>query len=225
MNVYDSIVQGSKRWPKRAREEINSAVLEYLFDGSMPDLESMNQYAAGTFEMLLPLLEHQRKQRANASKPRGSRKQKLTNQNDEPAVSQTLASSQPDVSQDGEKTLAIKNIPYSYSYGYSLSGEEELLPGSSSESDLLVGRAFQPPTVEEVRSFCAANLLDKVNPELFVATYEAQGWKLGNGIPMTNWKAAAQKWHQQDRNKQAVARSQQKKADYSEFSADTWERG
>lgn len=102
--------------------------------------------------------------------------------------------------------------------GLGESGEEP-----SSTYDSLVGTAFSPPTVEEVRAFCAANMLDRCDAELFCAHYAAQGWMLGNGLPMADWQALARKWHIQDRNKSAAGRKPD--ADYSEFSAEHWERG
>ena len=59
---------------------------------------------------------------------------------------------------------------------------------------------FVPPTKEEVEMECLQHGW-KVDPEKFVATYQAQGWKLGNGIPMTDWKAALRKWHVDQKNR------------------------
>lgn len=213
MNVYDSIIKGAKRWPKRAREELNSAVLEYLYDGTEPNLEEMNQYSAGAFEMLQPVLENQRKQRVRAQKPRPSRKASKA----KPNASQTLAETQPNDSQ----TLAIKTIPYSYS---SLSSEDELGVDISSEYDFPVSSGFTPPTVDEVRAFCAANMLDKCDPEAFVSHYAAQGWMLGNGIPMVDWQAAVRKWHINDRNRDAEKKSEERQADFSDL-AEGWVTG
>ena len=206
MNVYDSIVKGGKRWPKRPREELNNAVLEYLFDGTEPNLDDMNQYSAGAFEMLQPVLENQRKQRTRAQKPRPRKKLAKA----QPNASQTLAETQPESNQ----TLAIKTIPYSYS---SITGEGEYQGESSSEVDLLVGSGFVPPTVDEVRVFCSTNMLDKCDPEIFCAHYAAQGWVLGNGLPMVNWQAVARKWHMQDRNKIASSNSASRIDNFSDL--------
>ena len=54
--------------------------------------------------------------------------------------------------------------------------------------------AFTPPTLDEIEIYCIQNGY-KVDPEKFIATYQAQGWKLGNGIQMTDWKATLRKWH------------------------------
>jgi hypothetical protein len=51
---------------------------------------------------------------------------------------------------------------------------------------------FKPPTVFEVQKY----VLDKgyqINPEKFVAYYEASGWKRGN-TPIKDWKACVRTW-------------------------------
>lgn len=53
-------------------------------------------------------------------------------------------------------------------------------------------KRFIPPTVDEVRDYCRERH-NKVNPERFVAWYEANGWKVGKN-PMKNWKAAVRTW-------------------------------
>lgn len=49
-------------------------------------------------------------------------------------------------------------------------------------------KAFVPPTVEEVRAFCAERG-NSVDAEQFVAHYESQGWKKSNGQRVINWQA------------------------------------
>lgn len=91
--------------------------------------------------------------------------------------------------------------------------------------DLLVRGGFVPPTLDEVRAYCSGNMLDKCDPELFFATYEAQGWMLGNGMPMVDWQAAARKWHAKDRNRDAAHRGMggRPKTDFSGYKLAEWE--
>jgi len=51
---------------------------------------------------------------------------------------------------------------------------------------------FQKPTVEEVRAYCKERK-NSVNPELWLAHYEANGWKVGRSS-MKDWKAAVRTW-------------------------------
>jgi hypothetical protein len=101
--------------------------------------------------------------------------------------------------------------------GFSCLGEsgarEESQVDSSSTYDFQVSGGFVPPTLEEVRAYVSGNMLDRCDPDLFFATYDAQGWMLGNGLPMTNWQSAVRKWHVQDRNKSAA----KKRDDFSDL--------
>lgn len=38
-----------------------------------------------------------------------------------------------------------------------------------------------------------------MDPELFVAHYEANGWKQGRGKPIVKWKAAVVTWEKRDK--------------------------
>jgi len=56
---------------------------------------------------------------------------------------------------------------------------------------------FVPPTVEEVAAHCQAKGYH-IDPEGFVAYYATQGWELGNGRKMKDWKAATVTWHKRE---------------------------
>lgn len=85
--------------------------------------------------------------------------------------------------------------------------------------------SFTPPTVDEVKAyadeFCPTNGLPLVNANAFCDYYAAQGWVLGNNIPMYDWKAAVRKWANNSRLRAAT----EKPADYSKYDASKWERG
>lgn len=52
---------------------------------------------------------------------------------------------------------------------------------------------FTPPTVDEVRAFCAEKGIN-IDPERFVDYYTQQGWRLSNGNHMKDWEAAVRNW-------------------------------
>jgi len=54
-------------------------------------------------------------------------------------------------------------------------------------------RRFAPPTLEDVRAHCLERK-NKVDPESFLAYYEARGWKFKGGQTMKDWKAAIRTW-------------------------------
>lgn len=52
--------------------------------------------------------------------------------------------------------------------------------------------AFNPPTLAEVRSYCAEEMLE-IDPWRFVSYYKARGWMQGGRL-MTDWKKACYEW-------------------------------
>jgi hypothetical protein len=62
---------------------------------------------------------------------------------------------------------------------------------------------FVPPTLEKVQAYCAERR-NRVDPEAFLAFYEANGWVQGkNRKPIKNWKAAVLTWERNDKLKAA----------------------
>lgn len=51
---------------------------------------------------------------------------------------------------------------------------------------------FVPPTVDEVRAYCQERQ-NAVDPEQWLAHYEAVGWRVGRN-PMRDWRAAIRTW-------------------------------
>lgn len=89
---------------------------------------------------------------------------------------------------------------------------EEEIDTDKREEDILVGvpseqpkgkrstrKVFSPPTVEEVREYCAerGNFVD---PEAFVDFYESKGWLVGK-TKMKDWKAAIRTWERSEGRK------------------------
>lgn len=50
-----------------------------------------------------------------------------------------------------------------------------------------------PPTVDEVRAYCAGNGY-AIDPDDFVDYYQARGWKLKGGTPVKDWQACVRTW-------------------------------
>jgi len=62
-----------------------------------------------------------------------------------------------------------------------------------------------PPTVEEVRAYCDSRG-NGIDPEMFIAFYEARGWKIGKDR-MKSWKACVVTWEKR-RQEQTPTREQ-----------------
>jgi hypothetical protein len=53
-------------------------------------------------------------------------------------------------------------------------------------------KRFNPPSIDEVSSFCATAEIN-IDPREFVDYYQANGWKAGR-VPMQDWRATARNW-------------------------------
>ena len=51
---------------------------------------------------------------------------------------------------------------------------------------------FTKPSVDEVRTYCSERQ-NQITPELFLAYYESNGWRVGRN-PMKDWQAAIRTW-------------------------------
>lgn len=79
---------------------------------------------------------------------------------------------------------------------------------SNTKQSKTKGKRFAPPSVAEVREYCAEKGYT-FDPETFVAFYESKGWKVG-GSPMKSWKAACTTWQKR--------RGERKEAAHDEYS-------
>lgn len=57
---------------------------------------------------------------------------------------------------------------------------------------------FVPPTVEEVRAYCNERK-NGIDPEHFIAHYEANGWKVGRN-PMKSWRSSVITWEKNEKS-------------------------
>ena len=62
----------------------------------------------------------------------------------------------------------------------------------------------KPPTPEEVQAYCDERG-NGLNAERFCDYYAAQGWKLSNGQPLRDWKAAVRTWESREKDRQVQA--------------------
>lgn len=73
--------------------------------------------------------------------------------------------------------------------------------------------APEPPTLDEARTYFAANCL-KGDPSEFHDHFEAQGWVRSNGQPIADWRAQARQWSRKqaefDQSKPVDLRSPEK---------------
>lgn len=70
-------------------------------------------------------------------------------------------------------------------------GEDSL--GKDKEDIRPKRKRFTPPTLEEVKAYCAERK-NNVDAERFIDYYTANGWVQGKGKPIKDWKAAIRTW-------------------------------
>lgn len=70
-------------------------------------------------------------------------------------------------------------------------------------------KGFSPPTLEEVRAYCIERQ-NGIDPEDFLAYYEANGWVQGKSCkPIVDWKACVRTWERSRANQQPFEQQQQ----------------
>jgi predicted phage replisome organizer len=83
-----------------------------------------------------------------------------------------------------KRTLSDKSIE--------LEKEIELEKDINTNMEPVNRKRFTKPTIEDIRSYCTERK-NKVNPERFLAYYDANGWKVGKNA-MKDWQAAIRTW-------------------------------
>lgn len=82
-------------------------------------------------------------------------------------------------------------------------------PRTNNQSDGAAAPArkkFKPPTTEDVGDYLAERGNRTIDPDRFIDYYQTQGWKLANGRPMADWKAAVRTWIQREETNHAQIR-------------------
>lgn len=103
-----------------------------------------------------------------------------------------------------KKSAKDYNYVNKYTIGYEESSqpyEESSQPSSEKSSQtkenkktITKERAFQPPTIEEIKKYIEDNNLS-VKPLSFFRYYNTSGWKDNRGRKVKNWKLKIISWH------------------------------
>lgn len=81
-----------------------------------------------------------------------------------------------------------------------------LNPPLEGRSESSAERFFVRPSVEEVQQYCNERG-NGIRADRFVDYYAAQGWKLSNGRPLRDWKAAVRNWESREKEGRAGSRA------------------
>lgn len=151
------------------------ALMEYSEAGTAPDLTGRESIA---FDFIADEIDRDKSAYSETCRKNRENGAKATERHRTPPAATERLPEEPKGTQI-DKVEGIRNKEY-----------KETLPIGSAKK---TGRAiFTPPTVEEVRSYCAERM-NNVDAERFVDYYTANGWKVGKN-PMKDWRAAIRTW-------------------------------
>ena len=93
---------------------------------------------------------------------------------------------------------------------------EEKKEGNIKEDTNVSKKRFAPPSVDEVRAYCAERN-NGIDPQSFIDFYESKGWMVGKNH-MRDWKAAVRTW---ERNRTKPPNS--KKGSFNNFTQNNYD--
>lgn len=176
------------------------AMITYASDGSKPDLRGNERYLWGAAKSSIDQQTASYANKVDAvAKAREARSDIKSKQND---INAKQNCSTMETSQEQEQDKTIKEI--------------------SSKEDTKKSRAFQPPTLEEVKARCAEKGYT-LDPEAFMSYYNANGWKVGRN-KMVSWESALAGWQSREKDykpkkQNAALKYEQKPISKSDFDA------
>lgn len=170
---FPKLTRTVERVPEEQRGLLLWALVQYGTNGTEPELEYPLDMA---FEALRDDIDNSKN---NRHRNRGGRPKKTTVTQEETPVC--------------ESETPVTEVSETENPGYA---DAEPKPNQTNTDQSNTNQKkrvrFTPPTVEEVRSYCAEKGFT-FDPEAFVAFYESKGWKVGRN-PMKSWKAACTTW-------------------------------
>ena len=192
LKVFTDFVEDMKELGDAERGRLFTAMLEYAETGEEPALRGNERFTWGTAKKII---DKQRKSYAHQCEVN---KETATNRYE----SLRTDTNDNESLQEKEKEKEIKEIPTNVGTKKS--------------------RAFQPPTLEEVKARCA-EMGYTLDPESFMAYYNANGWKVGRN-KMVSWESALAGWQSREKEykpkkQNAALKYEQKPISKSDFDA------
>ena len=221
MQILDSFVQGGLMLPEEDRRSYFDAVVTFMATGELP--ESLTGMAEAMVTAIMPALENSRMRAINGSRggrpkrtaPKGDERPKPSDEDEPKADEKAEQKANPKADRkanekadpkanrkanegDGEKpTAKLSGKRIGIGRGIGINTLSPSFAGARASPGF--PEDFEPPSVEEVRGYAEANMLDHVNARAFVDYYEAQGWLLPSGLPLTDWRAKLRQWDANDK--------------------------
>ncbi len=148
-------------------------MLEYAKDGAPPIPQGNERYIWKTVQKMIDSQREAYQRICERNKANGMQHKPNTTQENpvEPKATQWLQ----DKDKDKDKEINIKE----------------------KHANACKEKRFAPPSLDEVKAYCSERH-NSVDAERFVDYYQAQKWRLSNGVPMSDWKAALRNWERRE---------------------------
>lgn len=190
------------------------AALRYAKDGTMPDLDAVEMMAFAFIRGDIDRAKIKYEEKCERLRANGMKGGRPPSENQKkPEETKRFSENQKEPEEPKQnKTKQDKTKQYNTNEG--------ITSDAAAPAQKKTRKAFSPPAVEDVRTYCAENGYDTIDPEGFVDYYAANGWKVGNQ-PMKDWKATVRNWARRDRERGITAKPAPKPAETS-FETDSF---
>lgn len=104
------------------------------------------------------------------------------------------------------KYVAVLPVVKNFDGGWSKNlteGSQKFLPNNINDNIDKHNIDKRHPSVDDVKRYCEERN-NGIDPEAFIDYYAQQGWKLANGNPMKDWKAAVRTWERRNKPKDNI---------------------
>lgn len=193
MTILDSLVEGALcLGNRRESNELLGMMVRYLVTGEAPEPRTDAQRMAIT--MIMPVLENSRA-RAEAGRKGGQSKGKPESKPENKRASKAESKRASKTESKAESKPESKHASEEEE-----EGEGELgvwINPSGCENEGGGCAEFVPPTIEEVKTYFAANCL-RGSASKFFDYYESNGWTR-QGFPIAKWEPVARIWSDRER--------------------------
>ena len=208
-------LRGLKLLDPRQVGELVFALFADAGEGDMPELDDMTRVV---FELVAPSVRRANDAYAtrcetnteNARKG-GRPRKKDDNRETQPETEETepktqkptgfSEKTQQPIRNEIERERELINTPHSLLRESTPQGGS---PAPVQDKQKATPVSRKPPTPEEVQAYCDERG-NGLNAERFCDYYAAQGWKLSNGQPLRDWKAAVRTWESREKERRLQA--------------------
>lgn len=171
------------------------AALQYSAEGTVPELESMETMAFAFIKLDVDrardkyeaIAERNRANGMKGGRPRKQEKPSGFSENPE----------NPEEPKKPIETETAKEKENAIATATTTGADGARVVGGAEERK----KGFVIPSISDVAGYCVKQGYTHVDVEEFVRFYDANGWTVGDGEAMKNWKAVLRGWEERARNK------------------------